>query len=224
MRTRRTISLLLAAALALALTGCGAGGDKSKNKDGAMTIQPAQLTEEETALMELLDIDPAAYRIFNSDVAGAQSVRLRAYELTDGEWKCTVHGACGAADGGGRVALTFGKMTEGGRMAYKDGSGLFAQDFAMEAGDTSGMTFATSTMTGPSPIELEQEIPLVLQIATSKSEFSTCSVEYFGMPRELAKHGYEHVYAITVTFSAKGASELLDVPSAAPSAEPSPAD
>ena len=51
-------------------------------------------------------------------------------------------------------------------------------------------------------------------------------VDYFGMPRELAKHDYEHVYAVTVVFSAKSVGDLSrDVPSAAPDeppAEPSP--
>lgn len=218
MRTKRHISLLLAAVMLLALTACGADGKNGKK--AAMTIAPVQLTEEESDLMELLDIDPAAYRIFDFDVGGAQSVRLRAYELVDGEWDCVVHGAHGATDGGGRIALTFGKMTDGGRMACKDGSGVFSQDFVMEPGDTSGMAFATSTLSGSVSVKLDEEIPLVLQIATSKSEFSTYGVEYFGMPRELVKGGFERVYAITVTFSSKAASE----PISAPSAESSPAN
>ena len=74
--------------------------------------------------MELLDIDPADYRIFDFDESGAKSIRLRAYELTDGEWNCVAHSAYETVDGGGRIALTFGKMTEGVRMAHKDGAGL----------------------------------------------------------------------------------------------------
>ncbi|MDE6261532.1 MAG: hypothetical protein K2M42_11890 [Oscillospiraceae bacterium] len=218
MWTKRYLSLLLVALMALTLTACGAALKKDKNT--AMNIQPVQLSEEEAGLMELLDIDPSAYRIFDFDVAGAQSIRLRAYELVNGEWECVTHGAQEAANGTGRIALTFGKMTEGGRMACKDSSGVFAQEFTMKADGTSGMAFATSVLTDMSSIELDQEIPLALQVATSKSEFSTYSVDYFGMPRELAKHDYEHVYAITVTFSTKAASELLDVPSA----EPSPAN
>ena len=46
MWAKRCVSLLLAAALALSLAGCGANGDKDKNKGGAMTIAPAQLSEE----------------------------------------------------------------------------------------------------------------------------------------------------------------------------------
>lgn len=220
MRTKRYLSLLLAALMGLTLAGCGAA--LKKDKKASMSIQPAQLSEEETALLELLDIDPADYCLFDFQVKGAQSVRLRAYELADGEWNCVVHGAHEATDGEGQIALTFEKMTEGGRMAYRDGSGTFAQEFTMEADGTAGMTFATSTLTGSAKIELEQEIPLVIQIVTSKNEIRSYDVTYFGMPREYTKQGYEHVYAITVTFTAKAASELLDAPSAAPSAEPTP--
>lgn len=220
MRTKRYISLLLAALMAFTLAACGARDGEAEETGSGMTIAPAQLSQEETALLELLDVGTDAQRIFDYQVEGAKSVRLRAYELAGNEWNCVVHGAVEAANGEGRVALTFGKMAEGVRMAYSDGSGIYSREFTMEAGDISGITFATSALTGQTPIELDKEIPLVLQIGTSQGEFSTYSVDYFDMPRELAKHGYEHVYAITVTFSAQAASELLD----APSAEPSPAE
>ena len=221
MGTKRLTALLLAAALAaLALTGCGAQKKTEQEDAGTMTISPALLSEEETALLELLNVGLDAQRIFDYQVEGAKSVRLRAYELAGNDWNCVVHGAVEAANGAGRVALTFGKIAEGVRMAYSDGSGLFSREFTMEAGDLSGIAFATSALTGPTPIELDKEIPLVLQIGTSQGEFSTYGVDYFGMPRELAKHGYEHVYAITITFSAQAASEPLD----APSAEPAPAE
>lgn len=219
MRGKRYLSLLLAAALALALAGCGANEDKEKKQDGAMTIQPAQFSEEESGLLELLDVGMDTHRVFDVQAEGVKSVRLRAYELVDGAWNCVKHGACEAADGAGRTALTFGKMTEGVRMAYKDTTGVFAQEFAMEAEDASGMVFVTSVLTKSRDIVLDEEIPLALQIATTRNEFSTYDVDYFGMPRELEKHGYEHIYAITVTFSASAPSEPLDAPPAEPSPE-----
>ena len=92
----------------------------------------------------------------------------------------------------------------------------------MAAGDdAAAVTFATSTLTESAKIELDQEIPLAVQIATTKNEIRSYEVGYFHMPREYAKHGYEHVYAITVTFSAGAASEPL--PEASP-AQPSPAE
>ena len=160
MWAKRCVSLLLAAALALSLAGCGANGDKDKNKGGAMTIAPAQLSEEEQALADLLALGMESYHIFDFQVEGAKSIHLRAYELSDGEWNCAEHGVLEAAGGAGRVALTFGKMTEGVRMACKDAAGIFSSEVTMAAGDdAASMTFATSTLTESAKIELDQEIP-----------------------------------------------------------------
>lgn len=225
MGTKRLTALLLAAALAaLALTGCAAQKKTEQEDDGAMTISPAQLSGEETALLELMNVGLDAQRIFDFQVEGAKSAWLRAYELVGNDWNCVVQGAVEAVDGTGRVALTFGKMAEGVRMAYSDGSGIYSREFTMEAGDISGIAFATSALTGPVPIELDREIPLVLQIGTSQGEFSTYSVDYFAMPRELAKHGYEHVYAITVTFSGSDMSASPPDGGASAPAEPTPAE
>lgn len=229
MRSKRAAALLLAALLALALTGCGADGEKDKDKGGAMTIAPAQLSEEERNLSELLALGMDSYHIFDFQVAGAQSLTVNTYELVDGDWSL-IQGGGGAELGAetGRIALTFGKITDGVRLAFQTEGQLMSTSFQTEPGDdVSGMTFASSSLDGPQAIELEQEIPLVLQVATAKNEVRMYQVDYFGMPRELAKHGYEHVYAITVTFSGKTVGGLSqDAPSAAPggpSAEPSPA-
>ena len=116
----------------------------------------------------------------------------------------------------GRIALTFGKMTDGVRLAFQTEGQLMSSSIQPEPGDdVSAMTFATSMLGESKAITLEEEIPLAVQIVTSKNEIHSYDVSYFGMPREYAKYGYEHVYAITVTFSAQ---EL----GSAPSAEPSP--
>jgi len=215
MRTKRYLSLLLSALTALSLAGCGAV--KNKKTDGDMAIRPAQLSEEENALVELLGLELENYHMFDFQVEGAKSVQITAYELAGGEWSCftTARGAF-VPDGAGRVALMFGKMNEGVSVRYQGESGSGRVQFAMPGGDSAGMFYATSTLTSPAPVELEQEIPLAIQIATTQSEIHSYDVQYFGMPREYAKYGYEHVYAITVTFSAQpqGGGE--------PSGEPSP--
>lgn len=228
MRTKRYISLLLAAVMVFTLTACGKKDEDKETEDG-MTIQPAQLTEEETALTELLAIEMGNYRMFDFQLkedSGVQSVQLTTYELTDGDWKVIAQERGALTDSEGRIALTFGKMTDGVKAAVQSASGTGTNSYTpTPEDDVSGMAFATSKLSGPASIEFDQEIPLVLQVATSKSEFTTYDVDYFGMPRELAKHGYEHVYAITVTFSQKPASDLPQgAPSSEPSAEPSPAE
>lgn len=222
MRTKRYTALLLAAALALSLAGCGMM-DKNKKKDesGDMTIQPAQLSEEETALTELLSLEMKSYRIFDFQVSGAKSVKISAYELVDGEWSPVTTGLSDfAPEGPGRIALMFGKMNEGVSVRYQGEHGGGGAQFAMPGGDSTGLFYATSVLTDLTPVELEKEIPLAIQIATSQSEIDSYYVNFFEMPRELAKHNYEHIYAITATFRASSVSGA----SQEASAEPSPAE
>lgn len=231
MRKRQLAALALAALMVLGLTGCGTDKDKKEDEGGTMSLQPAELTPEEAALVELLDIGMNSHRMFDfqlGEESGVKSVVLRAYELENGEWHELSTQAQPFSDPSGRVALTFGKMPEGVKISLQSQSGTSTGSFvpAVE-GDPSAMTYATSALTGPSAIEFDEEIPMTLQIATSKSEFSTYSVDYFGMPRELAKHDYDHVYAITVTFSQRSVTDIVQsvapgIPEEEPSAEPSP--
>ena len=54
----------------------------------------------------------------------------------------------------------------------------------------------------------EEEIPLVVQIITSKNEVISYQVDYFNSPEEYEKYGYEGVFAITIRFSQKTVGEL----------------
>lgn len=212
MRTKRYFALLLAALMALTLTACGAG--IKKNKSTAMSIAPVQLSEEETALSELLALDLENYHIFAFQAKGAKTLQFNTYELADGEWN-RIQGGGGAelSAESGRIALTFGKMTDGVRLAFQTEGQTMSSSIQPEpGGNVSGMTFATSMLGESRAVTLEEEIPLAVQIVTSKNEIHSYDVSYFGMPREYAKYGYEHVYAITVMFSAQGLG----------SAEPSP--
>lgn len=221
MGTKRYISLLLAALMALTLTACGGDKGKDKETDGDMTIQPAQLTEEETALTDLLNLEMKSYRIFDFQVSGAKSAKISAYELIGNEWSpVTVGLGDFAPDGPGRVALMFGKMNEGVSARYQGASGGGGAQFVMPGGDSTGLFYATSVLTDLTPVELDKEIPLAIQIATSQSEIDSYYVNYFEMPRELAKHGYEHVYAITITFRASAVSDSAQTAPAQPTPAP----
>lgn len=223
MRTKRYLSLLLAVLMGLTLAGCGAA--LKKDKKAAMTIAPTQLTEEETALTELLGLEMKSYRLFDFQVSGAKSAKISAYELVDNEWSLVTAGLGDfTPDGPGRIALTFGKMNEGVSVRYQGASGGGGAQFAMPGGESDGLFYATSVLTDLTPVELDKEIPLAIQIATSQSEIDSYYVNYFEMPRELAKHNYEHVYAITVTFRTSSVSDNSQGAPSDASAEPTPAE
>ena len=227
MRTKRYISLLLGLLMMFTFTACGGDKDKDKENESGMTIAPAQLTEEEQNLADLLALGMESHHIFSFQAKGAKSLHFNVYERADGNWSPLPGGGGGGLSvESGRIALTFGKMTEGVRLAYQTERDNISTSFQITpADDVSNMAFATSTLdTEPTAIELDQEIPLVIQIATSQNELRMYKVDYFGMPRELAKTGYEHIYAITVTFSAQEFGAAPSQPSNEPSAESSPAE
>lgn len=219
MRIKRYCALFLAALLALALGGCRA----APTGGGSKTIAPVELTKEETALAQLLNVNMDGYRIFDYQVGkagdgGVKSVQITLYELKNGEWAPVSQNRRALSDPDGRIALGFSKIPEGVELTLQSETMLGTSTLETAPGDNaSSMTYATSVLTGSAPIELDKETPLVVQIATTKSEISSYDVKYFEMPREYAKHGYEHVYAITVLFSEKTVYELAD--SAAPEGE-----
>lgn len=213
MRIKRYCALLLAVLLALGASACGVTGQ------AAMSIQPAQLSAEEEALAQLLDVNIDSCRIFDFQMdggnskkkTGVQSVQLTLYELVDGEWSPVIQDRGAFSDAAGRIALSFGKIAEGVRIAVQGESSFSSRthDTVPEDGVLS-MAHATSMLTSAVTMELGKETPLIIQIATTKSDILSYGVEYFNMPREYAKHGYEHVYAITVMFSQKTVYELAD--------------
>ena len=117
MRIKRSAALLLAVLTALALSACGQAGESS----GSMSVAPAQLTQEETALTELLGLGMENYRIFDYQVGGGvQSIQLTVYELVGTEWEPKVNAIRSAStDPKGRIALAFGRMTEGVRVSFQ---------------------------------------------------------------------------------------------------------
>lgn len=192
--------LALFALLALVLGGCSADTP-------AMYIQPAELTEEEESIAKLLGADTDQH-LFDVVLDGtAKKVSVRTYELIDGQWELF--------SGGGRTSLEEGERT--GRMAFVFNNlrGDFREAVQFEKGfsavswhgpeekeeEPEGMSKTTALLSNRTEIVYEQEIPLAVQINTTKNEVSSYDPEYFFQPEEYAKFGYEHVYALTVTFS-----------------------
>lgn len=71
-------------------------------------------------------------------------------------------------------------------------------------------TVATSYLSQRTEFAYEEEIPLVIEVITSKNEISSYTVDYFNSPEEYEKLGYEGVFAITIRFSQKTVAELSE--------------
>lgn len=209
MRIKRYCSLLLAVLLALTAAGCGGASY------APMSVSPAELSAEEEALAKLLDVNMDSYRIFDFQTEkgkyGVQSVQVTLYELEGDEWTAKARSQRAFSDESGRLALNFGKITEGVYLAVQSENVFETMSLILERDEgISAMSYNTSVLTDSAVVELDKETPLVIQIVTSKDNITSYGVQYFDMPREYARHGYEHVYAITLMFSPKTVYELVD--------------
>lgn len=198
---KRLFGILLTFVVSMSLCGCsGASNEENRSE---MYIEVAQLTEEEKDIADLLgaNVDQLILDFFVDDTV--QRLQVNTYELVDGEW-ALISGGGGQAfsDAEGRIALGFDCLAEGLRTAIQSehSSGSTTHEKVPDE-NISKMGYATAMLSNKTEIIYEEEIPLVIQIITSKNEIHSYGVEYFEHPEEYEKYDYEYVYAITICFS-----------------------
>lgn len=194
---------LIPVCLALLLL-CGCAG---RDRKPAMYIAPAQLTQAEEDIMELLDME-GQQQIFDFKVGKEiRRIELNAYELVDGQWDLFLGGGGRAfTDTEGRMALRFEKIEEDlwEAIQSENHSGHTGwESTAVEDEGTSidGIGRATAMLSNLQEIVYEEEIPLAIQIVTSGNEIRVFDTSYFFQPEKYEEYGYDHVYAVTVRFS-----------------------
>lgn len=187
---------LLALCLALLLCACA-------KTEPAMYIEPAQLTQEEQNIADLLGVNLDAH-IFDFQVDDTvQRMSINVYELIDGQWQLFCGGGGQSfTDAKGRILLDFDNIRESFREAVQSehSSGSTAWE-SESTEDLAGASRATSLLTQRTEIVYEQEVPLAIQIVTTKNEIRSFDPSYYFHPEDYARYGYEHVYAVTVLFS-----------------------
>ncbi len=204
---KKLIVALLVMIGIISMIGCSA---TSKTAD-KMYIEPAQLTEEEEKIAALLGLD-TQQKIYDFVLdETVQSIQVNTYRLMDGEWKLEAGGGGQAfSDAAGRIALSFERLDEGIRIAiqseHSGGSTEYDSERNEDLNEIGG--YATSILSEKTEFAYEEEIPLVVQIITSKNEVVSYQVDYFNSPEEYEKFEYEGVFAITVRFSQKTVGEL----------------
>ena len=192
--------ILAVCALVALLCGCGA------NAAPAMYIQPAELNEEEEAVAKLLGADTDQH-LFDVVLDGtAKTVGVNTYVLADGQWELVTGGGGMALKEGvkeGRMAFGFEDLRGECREALQFGKDTTAVKYGSpeELDNPEGMGRTTSLLSNRTEIVYGREIPIAIQINTAKNEVLSYDPEYFFQPEEYEKFGYEHVYALTVTFS-----------------------
>lgn len=204
---KKWIAVLLVITAMLGVLGCAG----TKEQQGKMYIEPAELTQEEEKIAALLGLN-TKHRIFDFVLdEKVQSIQMNTYRLVDGEWKLETGGGGQAfTDAKGRIALGFERLDEGHRIAIQSehtgGSTEYESGRNTDLAEIGG--YATSVLAEKTEFTYEEEIPLVIQIITSKNEIVTYQTDYFYSPEEYQKLGYEGVFALTIRFSQKTVAEL----------------
>lgn len=199
--------IVLAIVGMLSMVGCS----NTEQTVEKMYIEPAQLTEEEEKIATLLGLNtqqPIYDFVLDETV---QSIQVNTYRLIDGEWKLETGGGGQAfSDTTGRIALSFERLDEGSRIAIQSEHSGGSTEYESEGDEELNEigSYSTSILSEKTEFAYEEEIPLVVQIITSKNEVVSYQVDYFHSPKEYEKFGYEGVFAITVRFSQKTVGEL----------------
>ena len=191
----------------LSMVGCS---DTEKTAE-KMYIEPAQLTEEEEKIAALLGLN-TQQQIYDFVLdETVQSIQVNTYRLIDGEWKLETGGGGQAfSDATGRIALSFERLDEGIRIAIQSEHSGGSTEYDSERNENLNEigSYATSILSEKTEFAYEEEIPLAVQIITSKNQVVSYRVDYFNSPEEYEKYGYEGVFAITIRFSQKTVGEL----------------
>lgn len=193
---KKVISILMIISIIFSMTACS----EHKVTTEKMYIQKAELSEQEQSLLELVGLEKPYILDFVVDDT-VQSLQINTYELQGNEWRLIMgRGGIKFGEAKGRIALTFDNIGLGLRAGIENKG---SNSYKTEANfDFSGLSTTTSYLTDKREIEYEKEIPLVIQIHTSKDAISSLSPEEgFYKPETYANSNYEKVYAITCLFS-----------------------
>lgn len=185
------------------LTACSLTNDK-------MYIQKTELSKEEQSILNLVGLEKTPYILDYAIDDVTCSVKINMYELQGDKWKLIDGGSCQSLkDSRGRIALIFDNIGLG-ILTSIEGKGYNSYK-AKNDFDFKGLSTTTSYLTEKTMIEYEKEIPLIIQIHTSKSIVSSLSPEYgFYELETYINSGYEKVYAITCMFSQKSVEQLIN--------------
>ena len=137
MRKARFVWIIL---LVLMLSGCA--------KNEGMYVEPAQLTQEEQEIAELLGLN-TEHRIFDFTVDDTvQTVQVNVYELENGGWsRISGGGGLDFSDcTSGRLALGFDQIASGVRIALQSDKNKSITSYTRETEEEGSLGCATTVL------------------------------------------------------------------------------
>lgn len=204
MKLRKLSALLLTLCCAMTLGSCKVPETATTTTavPSKNTIQPAVLTQEESNLLELLDVQQPM--LFDFSVEGASIYRVEIFTLQDGAWQPSGGSSSPIDKPGlrGRIALTFGEDGQFAGVAFQDEDGV-----SRISQDLDGSTFLSHASTSAAdPIEIVLDEPIALWAYYGEQEAAASTTAYFPdhalqNPQEIQS---DFAQLITITFAAAG--------------------
>lgn len=173
-----------------------------QEKTTTMRIQKAELSQQETQLLELIS-QKDTNAIFDYCVDDkVKSVTVMCYELGEnGDWINHGGGSYPIDREKGRIAVSLNNIGEKFRVGIEKEDGIvFSEHNFNESIDISNL-FENTSIINSEEIKYEKEIPVAMQIITSSESVMNNAIKYFYEPQKLLEQKYKYVYAITVEFS-----------------------
>lgn len=197
---KRILSAIMAFALALTITGCG--GQVSV---ATMRIQPADLTANESKIVELTRTDSQSLQIFDYHLDNdLQSVSIVCYQLDDtGKWTTKFGPSSFAMEKpDGRLVISFDDINNGMKIAIQDDKSTVGSEIdpGQITQEEEGMGRFTS-YSDVVDIQYDKEIPLAMQVFSAGGNMSSGELEGFYNPEKLLASGYDAVFVVVVEFS-----------------------
>ena len=199
--------LLLLALCVLLLSGCQSQQPTQQqtriSAPAPLTIQPAILNQDERRLLDLVGATDLIFTYNVNDELKSASVCC--YQLDENnQWQLISGGGqYNVSSAQGRLALNFNTLADGIRACFQSENGAISasrKNVPQQTVLPEDMAWQTFTAE-QQPIQYEREIPLVIQCAMPKNEFTAYDVSDFNHPERFTQQGLHQVYALTVRFS-----------------------
>ena len=188
----KKLLLVITLSLLLLLAGCSQG-------DEEMTIFPAGFTAKERDLMWLLGKENDQHIFDFLPGKDVKTMDITVWKLNGKEWEELHKSSRQFVDERGRIAFEFDNIGEYISIALQSetNSGRVTntgKEVAMRVSAT------TSCLNKTEKIVYGKEIPLIVQVVTTKNMVTAHGVESFENPEVYLTDNYEYVYAVTVKF------------------------
>lgn len=192
---KKFISIIFIILIFPVLMGCN---KVSQSKD--IKVESVENTKEEENVLNLSsnDLDSILYNYKINDKI--KKITIKYYKLNnEGKWD-TLNYLIDHKPVSGEILISNYKVNEQMEISIKKEDGVL-QTISPKIQPTENFSCSQTVWNESPNIELEKEIPLMIEVRTSSNTIEGVDINKFNDPEKLKN--YEDVFAITVTFSEK---------------------